>query len=215
MVRHAVLALAILLTALAAAQAAQAQGAGRGLVPMPPVAHPGNPHPGNHQPGNHQPGNLHPGNHHPFHHYGFKGQPFMPYWGMRVYAPPVRYASYASYDAAPVYAPAPVYRPPVSMELGLPPMPSVIPYPNGRYVLMGDGLTSSYRWVWIPDPPAAPPAAPETSPAPITPEPAGPPAAHGGPLYRWVDDQDVVHFTQGWDAVPERYRAQVKLAGAP
>jgi hypothetical protein len=200
MVRHAVLALAILLAALVAAQGAQAQGAGRGLVPMPPVAHPGNPH---------------PGNHHPFQHHGFKGRPFMPYWGIGVYAPPVTYLSYASYEPAPVYEPVPVYSQP-SMELGLPPIPSVIPYPNGRYVLVGDGLTSSYRWVWIPNPPSAPPATPpEKSPAPSAPGPAGPAASRGSPLYRWVDDEDVVHFTQGWDAVPERYRAQVKLAGVP
>ena len=84
-------------------------------------------------------------------------------------------------------------------------MPSVIPYPNGRYELRGDGLTSPYQWVWIPNPPPGPPAAPE---------PADPAASQRGRLYRWVDDQGVVNFTQGWDAVPERYRAQLELAGA-
>ena len=191
MVRHAVLALAILLAALVAAQGAQAQGPVRGLVPMPPVVNPVNPHPGNRP---------------PFHHNGFKNRPYIPYWGYGVYAPPVTYVTYVPYETVPMYGPAPAYSPP-SMELGLPPMPSVIPYPDGRYVLMGDGLTSAYRWVWIPNPPSAPP---EKSPAPIAP---GPAASRGGALYRWVDDQDVVHYTQGWDAVPERYRAQVKLAG--
>ena len=191
MVRHAVLALAILLAALVAAQGAQAQGPVRGLVPMPPVVNPVNPHPGNRP---------------PFHHNGFKNRPYIPYWGYGVYAPPVTYVTYVPYETVPMYEPAPAYSPP-SMELGLPPMPSVIPYPDGRYVLMGDGLTSAYRWVWIPNPPSAPP---EKSPAPIAP---GPAASRGGALYRWVDDQDVVHYTQGWDAVPERYRAQVKLAG--
>ena len=193
MVRHAVLALAILLAALLAAQGAQAGGPVRGLVPMPPVVHPVNPH---------------PGNQHSFHHRGFRGQPFIPYWGYGVYAPPpITYVTYVPYEPAPVYEPAPPAYSQPSMELGLPPMPSVIPFPDGRYVLMGDGLNSAYRWVWIPNPPSAPPA-------PSAPGPAGPAASRGGQLYRWVDDQDVVHYTQGWDAVPERYRAQVKSAGA-
>lgn len=191
MIRHAVLALAILLAAFAGAQGAQAQGSVRGLVPMPPVAQPVKPHPGNRP---------------PFHHNGFRGQSFIPYWGYGVYAQPVTYVTYVPYEPEPVYEQAPAYSPP-SMELGLPPMPSVIPYPDGRYVLMGDGINSAYRWVWIPNPPSAPP---EKSPAPIAP---GPAAHRGGALYRWVDDQDVVHYTQGWDAVPERYRSQVKLAG--
>ena len=195
MLRHAVQALAILLGALAGAQDAQAQGVGRGLVPMPPVTQPGTRPPG-----------LHPMHPHPFKHF--------PYWGFGGYAPTVFYAPYVSPEPTVVYQPMVVYsqpndvQPSPSMELGLPPMPSVIPYPDGRYVLRGDGLTSAYRWAWIPNPPSAPP---EKSPAPIAP---GPAASRGGALYRWVDDQDVVHYTQGWDAVPERYRAQVKLAGA-
>ena len=197
MIRHAVLALAILLAGLVAAQGVWAQGPVRGLVPMPPVVNPVNPQPGNRP---------------PFHHNGFKNRAYMPYWGYGVYAPPityvtpVTYVTYVPYEPPPVYEPAPAYGPP-SMELGLPPIPSVIPYPDGRYVLMGDGLTSAYRWVWIPNPPSAPP---EKSQAPIAP---GPAASRGSALYRWVDDQDVVHYTQGWDAVPERYRSQVKLAG--
>ncbi len=194
MFRHAVPALAILLAALTGARDAQAQGVGRGLVPMPPVTHPGT-----------RPPSLHPMHPHPIKHF--------PYWGYGGYAPPVFYTPYASPESTVVYQPVIVYgqpdeiQPSPSMELGLPPMPSVIPYPDGRYVLRGDGLTSAYCWVWIPNPPSAPP---EKSPAPIAP---GPAASRGGALYRWVDDQDVVHYTQGWDAVPERYRAQVKLAG--
>ena len=195
MVRNAVLALVILLAALVAVQGVQAGSPVRGLVPMPPVVNSGNPHPGNRP---------------PFHHNGFNGfknRSYMPYWGYGIYAPPityvtpVTYVTYVPYETPPVYESAPVYSQP-SMELGLPPMPSVIPFPDGRYVLMGDGLTSAYRWVWIPNPPTAPPAAPSAP---------GPAASRGGQLYRWVDDQGVVHFTQGWDAVPERYRAQVKL----
>lgn len=30
---------------------------------------------------------------------------------------------------------------------------------QGRYVLRGDGITTAYQWVWIPNPPSTPPAA--------------------------------------------------------
>ena len=30
-------------------------------------------------------------------------------------------------------------------------------FPEGRYVLQGDGIDVPYRWVWIPNPPTAPP----------------------------------------------------------
>src|SRR5512132_1471659 len=85
MVRHAVLALAILLAALVAAQGVQAHG--RGLVPMPPVVQPVKPHPGNRP---------------PFHHNGFRGRSFIPYWGYGVYAQPVTYVTYVPYEPAPV-----------------------------------------------------------------------------------------------------------------
>jgi hypothetical protein len=31
-----------------------------------------------------------------------------------------------------------------------------------------------------------------------------------GPLYRWVDDQGVVHLTDRLDRVPEPFRSQVQ-----
>ncbi len=200
MVRHGILALAILVAAVVPVRAADTHGAGRGLVTVAP--------------------RIYPGNHRPSHHHSFNRRPFIPFWGMSVYAPPVSYGSYVTYVAVPVYEPPVAYGQPedsaTSLELGLPPMPSVVPFPNGRYVLRGDGLTSPYTWVWIPNPPTAPPTAPpEASPAPGTPSSADPVASHRTGLYRWVDDQDVVHFTQGRDAVPERYRAQMKLAGTP
>jgi hypothetical protein len=194
MLRNAVLALAILVVAVVPVQAADTQGAGRGLVPRPPVAH--------------------PDSHHRFDHRSFNRWRYNPYWGIGGYAPFVWYGSYLSDAPEPMSEAPPVYSQPgwstISIGSGPPPMPSVIPYPNGRYVLRGDGFTSPYQWVWIPNPPPAPPAAP-----PDTPQPAVPAASQGGRLYRWVDDQGVVHFTQGWDAVPERYRGQLKLAGAP
>ena len=202
MVRKAVLALALLLAALAGAQGVHAQGVKGGLHPMPPISHPGS---------------RPPGNHPPFHHLKFNGYPYWPYGGFGGYAQaPVVYTYYVPYEAEPVYVPVPVYPPSGNGEtdLGLPQMPNVVPYPGGRYVLMGDGVGTPYRWVWIPDPPSAPPAdSPEKSSAPAAPKAAKHVAASGSALYRWVDDQGVVHFTQGWDAVPERYRAQVRLAG--
>ena len=30
-------------------------------------------------------------------------------------------------------------------------------YPNGKYVLYGDGVTQAWQWVWVPNAPPAPP----------------------------------------------------------
>ena len=222
MMRLAALALALLAVATVPVQAADVQGASRGLAAARPGAHPGTQHLFKPQPVNH-----HGFNHHPISHYPFNRRPYIPYGGFPVYASPVWYVPYASYVPAPVYESPVVYGPPwgsTTLFAREPsPLPTVIPYPTGRYELRGDGLTSPYQWVWIPNPPPIPPAAPpappiaspEGSPAPSTLSPIDPAAAHRNRLYRWVDDQAVVHFTQGWDAVPERYRAQVKLAGAP
>lgn len=84
-----------------------------------------------------------------------------------------------------------------------PPPPTVIPYPSGRYELRGPS-----RWEWIPNPAASPPAAPAVAPASSrTLEPAGATRSQSG-LYRWTDEDGVTHWTQGLQAVPERYRPQ-------
>jgi hypothetical protein len=45
--------------------------------------------------------------------------------------------------------------------------PGVIEYPSGRYELRGDGTTTPYVWVWIPNPPSTPPdVAPQADPTP-------------------------------------------------
>ncbi|HUO62132.1 MAG TPA: hypothetical protein VMT97_00410 [Terriglobales bacterium] len=84
-----------------------------------------------------------------------------------------------------------------------PPPPSVIPYPNGRYELRGPS-----RWEWVPNPSSGPPG-----------PPTGPPAASRAPesvapvmsgLYRWTDENGVTHWTQGVDAIPDRYRPKAK-----
>jgi hypothetical protein len=86
-----------------------------------------------------------------------------------------------------------------------PPPPSVIPYPNGRYELRGPS-----RWEWVPNPSSGPPGAPTGPPAASrTPEPVAPVMSQSG-LYRWTDDHGVTHWTQGVDAVPERYRPKAR-----
>src|SRR5207244_2699988 len=82
--------------------------------------------------------------------------------------------------------------------------------------LRGDGVSMPYTWAWIPNPPMAPPAATPTSvPAAPTAPPAveqgsarrpSPPRA--GHLYRWIDEQGAVHWTDRLDAVPEQYRSR-------
>jgi hypothetical protein len=107
------------------------------------------------------------------------------------YTPPVVYAQ-------PVNNPVPVTPPP-------PPAPSVIQYENGRYELRGDGATTPYTWVWIPNPPPPPPPA-----GPPAPRLADNPPPRSSQLYRWTDEQGVVHLTDRLDSVPRQYRAQAK-----
>jgi hypothetical protein len=90
-----------------------------------------------------------------------------------------------------------------------PPPPVVLQYFNGRYEQRGDGIATASRWVWIPNAPEAePPAAQPDDPAPDGPKPTTPVPSQYGQLYRWVDERGTVHWTQGLDAVPERYRPQ-------
>ena len=123
-----------------------------------------------------------------------------------VYAPP---AYTPPVYARPVYVPVPVYYPPVSAPAPAPapaasppppPVETIIEFANGRYELRGDGITTPYRWVWVPNPPTAPPA--EAAPT-VAPEPA-----RRIELYRWTADDGVVHLTDRWEKVPEAYRAK-------
>jgi hypothetical protein len=100
----------------------------------------------------------------------------------------------------PVTVPVPVAPPP-------PPTPSVIQYENGRYELRGDGMTTPYTWVWIPNPPPPPPPA-----APPAARVADNPPPRQSRLYRWTDEQGVVHLTDRLESVPRQYRAQAKEA---
>ena len=150
---------------------------------------------------------------HPFLHHRFF-RPFVPFGVITspvvIYAPPpvVYSAPPTSYDSPPIVGN-------VAVAPASAPMPTVVQYPEGRYELRGDGVTTAYTWVWIPNPPPPPPPA-----APTVEPPAAPPAEAPAPreesparpsqLYRWTDERDVVHWTDRWDAVPQRYRAQAK-----
>jgi len=167
----------------------------------------------------------HGGSHRGSHHGGPGGRSFVhrPFGGgFIVLAPPLWYGSDLSYDPGPAYAPASAYGPAVygpgvggTLALAPPPTPSVIQYPTGRWELRGDGLAIPYRWVWIPNPPTAPP--PPTSPSGelVTPAPlvSGRPEPPGNTkIYRWTDGQGVLHLTDRLDTVPERYRAEARTS---
>lgn len=133
-----------------------------------------------------------------------------------VYAPPP-----LVYAAPPVFDNPPLTTGTVAVAPAPPPMPTVILYPTGRYELRGDGVTTPYVWVWIPNPPSAPP--PPSAPSPPPTPPSGPPALPGATsdppparhsqLYRWTDGRGAVHWTDRWDAVPEQYRPQATRPG--
>jgi len=130
------------------------------------------------------------------------------------YGPPADPPTPVAYGP-PAYSAAPVaYAPPVAAPMAVPvpvepppaPMPRVVEYPTGRYELRGDGVMAAYQWVWIPYPPPAPP---ESAPgAPFSPEP--PTSRRPTQLYHWTDAQNVEHWTDRWEAVPDEYRNQVK-----
>jgi len=152
--------------------------------------------------------------HHRFRH-RFLG-PFIPFWGygsavgstILVYAPAAFYGP-SGYHSPPVYYDSPaVYNPSMVSAVAVapvappPPMQNVIEYPTGRYELRGDGTTTPYAWVWIPNPPAGPPSTPPGS--------GDRSVAPHGHLYRWIDGQGVLHMTDRLEAVPQRYRDQAK-----
>jgi hypothetical protein len=147
------------------------------------------------------------------------------------------WASPPSYDygygfAAPTYDPATYYAPayplpaPYASPAGgsisvapaplAPPPPSVVSLPGGRYELRGDGAAAPYQWVWVPNPPSAPPPPPAAPPAARESAPgrqapaADEPPARRSQLYRWTDEQGIVHWTNQAEAVPAKYRSQAK-----
>jgi hypothetical protein len=140
--------------------------------------------------------------HHRFgHRHGFIGSAPAFWWGTPYYYP------YAYYDASAYAYSPPTYTVPTYAPA--PPMQRVVEYPTGRYELRGDGYTTPYHWIWIPNPPAAPPApaepAPTAPPASTTPEPPGKTT-----VYRWTDANGITHYTDRADSVPAQYRTPVR-----
>lgn len=141
--------------------------------------------------------------------------------GVVVFAPPFWYGPDLPYDSGPGYGSAPAYAPVAGGALALAPsaaaMPSVIQYPTGRWELRGDGLTAPYRWVWIPNPPSAPPSSMPPAGEPVAPTPpvsSRPEPPGNTRIYRWTDGQGVLHLTDRLETIPERYRSQAR-AGRP
>ena len=106
-----------------------------------------------------------------------------------VYAPTMIYAPPAPYTPPPTgHAPPP---PPAPTA---PPEPQVVEFDTGRYELRGDGLRERYTWVWVPNPPSAPPGAASARRARTT-------------VYRWTDESGVVTLTDDPSKVPPQFRA--------
>jgi hypothetical protein len=154
-------------------------------------------------------------------HRGFPHGPFFPFFvgPSVVIAPPVYAAPPAWYGPPAVYGAPPPYAPPTVYAAPAPPpgpMPRVVEFPGGRYELRGDGVTTPYAWVWIPNPPATPPPPPPPSgpPPPPTSAPDSPaprrPAAQTSMPYRWTDEQGVTTWTDNIEKVPVRYRGQAR-----
>ena len=142
----------------------------------------------------------------PFVPFGFYSAPPVVYSSPVVYyaPPPVYYSppppSY--YGPPPAYAappPAPAYAPPVQQDVQ--PIQREVVFPTGRYVLQGDGVSTPYRWVWIPNPPTAPPAAPGTPSGAI---------GKARPIYAWTDTNGVTTWTDRASKVPPEHRANAR-----
>ena len=163
---------------------------------------------------------------HGFHHHKFF-RPFFPF-GIVAAAPSIVYAA-PYYYPPPVYYPPPYYDPPVysapvtysppvsyapapNSTVSVAPTPNVVQFSTGRYELRGDGMSTPYTWVWIPNPPTSPPPppAPAAEPGASGGASSGPAPARVGQLYRWTDKDGVVHWTDRLDAVPEQYRQRVR-----
>jgi hypothetical protein len=86
-------------------------------------------------------------------------------WYPPVVASPVMYPPPYAYST--VYAAGPTtYAPAPPAGAAEPAVQREVVFPDGRYVLYGDGVTVAYQWVWLstptipPPPPGAPPAPP-------------------------------------------------------
>ena len=95
----------------------------------------------------------------PYYYGGYYPYGYYPYG----YYPAVAYAPPA-YAAPPTYYTQPrvTYAPPA------PPVQNQVVYPTGKYILKGDGVTTAYQWVWVPNPPPPPSGPPPLAAPPPT-----------------------------------------------
>lgn len=152
-------------------------------------------------------------------HVGPHGQRFVPRRFVSpfvgVYAAPLVYYAPPLYDPSTAYTPSPYYDASAGYGYGSPgsgmisvapspppPPPSVAGYPTPRYDPRGVAMPPPYGPGFIPGPPPPPP--------PGDGQMSGEPApARIGRLYRWTDEEGVAHWTDRWDSVPQRYRAEI------
>jgi hypothetical protein len=88
---------------------------------------------------------------------GFSPWPYYyPYYYPTYYPAPMVYTA----PAATYTAPATTY------SQQAPQVDREVIFPEGRYILHGDGVTTAYKWVWVPNPPAPPTAPPTATPEP-------------------------------------------------
>jgi hypothetical protein len=144
----------------------------------------------------------------PFSPFGFYSTPPVVYSSPVVYdaPPPVAYAAPPpAYGPSPAYGPPPAYAapsppayaPPLSQDVQ--PIQREAVFPTGRYVLRGDGVNVPYTWVWIPNPPTAPPGgAPPSS------------MAVERTVYAWTDTNGVTTWTDRLSKVPPEHRANAR-----
>ena len=121
---------------------------------------------------------------------------------------PIVYVSPTVYVSLPAMSP-----PPVAVVMASPtaPMPAVVEHPTGRYELRGDGVGTPYVWVWIPNPPSAPPAA--SAPAPEESRAGSASAVSRSQIYRWTDDEGTVIWTNRMESIPESQRPRAQKLG--
>src|SRR2546428_5544963 len=139
----------------------------------------------------------------PFVPFGYYAPPPVVYSSPVVYyAPPPAYYSPppSYYGPPPSYygpPPAPAYAPPLSQDVQ--PIQREVVFPTGRYVLRGDGVNVPYTWVWIPNPPTAPPGGAPSSSIDVQ-----------RPIYAWTDANGVTTWTDRLSRVPPEHRANAR-----
>src|SRR5207237_3150755 len=134
----------------------------------------------------------------PFVPFGFYSAPPFDYSPPVAYTAPPAYGPSLAYGPSPAYAaPPPAYAPPLSQDVQ--PIEREAVFPTGRYVLRGDGVNVPYTWVWIPNPPTAPPGgAPSSS------------MAGERTVYAWTDANGVTTWTDRLSKVPPEHRANAR-----